>query len=366
MLYVSLTFDHELFLGENYTTEKAILIDTTDELLKVLVKNNVSGTFFTDVCSIIRYNELGMHEFPNQMNKQLKNLIRSGQDVQLHIHSNWLKSDFINGKWNFDTDSYRVQYYTPEKKTENNNWTMERIVKTGKEYLVNLLKPEDDKYSCVAFRAGGFCIQPEDKLISCLIENDILIDSSVAPGIWSSENVNSYDFRDAPNKELNWYISPSSGIKGINKSCSEKKLFEVPIATTNRKLLKWIFTKKKSIDIQPLRGSFISIAKSNFIKDEKKKNNILNRLINFNSAQTVLSLDSLDAHILSDFVKQINKKYNCHKKDAYISVICHPKLANDELVNNMDRFIKEVKKIPNVSFCSIKDVYEKIKLEGKI
>jgi hypothetical protein len=366
MLYINLSFDHELFLGENFVTEKEIVIDTTDRLLSLLEKHKVSGTFFTDVCSIIRYTELGMYEFPELMKDQLKRLVRSGQDVQLHIHSNWLKSDYKDGKWIFDTDSYRVQYFDLENKEKNNNWTMERIIKEGKELLESILKSEWSDYSCIAYRAGGFCIQPEEELISNLIENGIVIDSSVAPGISSpNSNVNSYDFRKTPRNVMNWYISPSGGIEQNTDINEKQKIFEVPIGTAKRNIISWVLTKNKNINTRPLRGSFISYKDAKIEEIHSKKINIINRLRQFSSTPAVLSLDYYDAKVLVNLIKQIYKKYKCDKNDVYISVICHPKLVNDELIDNMERFIKEIQNTKNVSFCNMVDVYEMIKKEGR-
>ncbi|MBP2639676.1 MAG: hypothetical protein H6Q66_627 [Firmicutes bacterium] len=366
MLHICLSFDHELFLGDNFATEKEILIDTTDRLLGVLEKHQVSGTFFTDVCSIMRYEELGMNEFPNLVKEQLQRLVNSGQDVQLHIHSNWLKSCYVDGKWNFDTDSYRVQYYTEANREKNNNWTMMQIIKKGKELLENLLRSEWNEYSCVAYRAGGFCIQPEKELVSCLIENGIFIDSSIAPGISALNCVNSYDFRENPRKVMNWFISPTSGINGFAESCEQKKIFEVPIATANRDFVQWILTKKKYINTRPHRGSFISFKECKGEDTRIERNDIFSRLRKFYSMPVVLSLDSYDAQILYSFVKQIYRKYRCDDHDVYISVICHPKLVNEKLLDNLDRFIKNMQKIPNVRFCNMKHIYEKVKKEGKI
>lgn len=359
MLYICLSFDHELFLGENFGTEKEILIDTTEKLLQILNKHQVSGTFFTDICSIIRYLELGIEEFPKLMNDQLKLLIKSGQDVQLHIHSNWLKSHYLDGKWEFDIDSYRIQYFTPENSESNNGWTMRKIIKAGKDFLEQQLQSEKYDYKCIAYRAGGFCIQPEYELISSLIDNGILIDSSIAPGIQSNATINNYDFKDCPKKTMNWFISPQTGLYVQANMDEKNKIFEIPIATAKREILNWIMIKNKYIDTKPHLGRFISAADNRI----PKKQPLMKRIQSFLTTPMILSLDYLDAEMLKSFIKQIYKKYKCNKTDVYISLICHPKLVNEALLENLDRFIKLIKLQPNVQFLNMREVYEKLMKE---
>lgn len=357
MLNICLTFDHELFLGENFASEKEILIDTTERLLNVLQKYNISGTFFTDVCSIIRYKELGMNEYPDLMTNQLKKLVNCGQDVQLHIHANWLKSDYIDGKWIFDFESYRVQYFTPETSLNNNNWTMMRIITEGKALLEGTLKSEAENYSCLAFRAGGFSIQPEPKLIDCLIDNHIYIDSSVVPGKRARDCINYYDFRYTP-QYLNWFISPATGINQIASNLENRKMYEVPVATYNSNFFLKVLKRKRGVITSPHRGRFIN-------EDSGSNTSFFKKLYDFYITPAILSLDSCDAKMMYYFVKKIFKKYKCMENDVFISVICHPKLVNDDLLKNMEQFIKLIQATDFIDFCNFRDVYVNIKGKDK-
>lgn len=353
MLYVCLSFDHELFLGDNFIPEKDVLIDPTNRILEVLTKHNISGTFFSDVCSILRYSELGLKDYPFLMEEQLKDLTLSGQDVQLHIHPNWLKSHYHDGRWIIDSKSYRIQTFSNEDQSINNNWTMQSIIESGKEWLELLLKDAWADYACVAFRAGGFCIQPEKELLSCLIDNGILIDSSIAPGVCSTSLYNHYDFRNCPKGKMNWYISPSEGIfKSTIKE--EKRIFEVPVATTKRSLFRWFTTREKYIDTKPHRGRFISSHEDH----TENSQDIVTRFFSFKSTPVILSLDYFESRVVTDFIKQIFNDYKCKQNDIYISVICHPKLANDALITNLNQFIESINKLDNINICNMRNIYD--------
>ncbi|MFM9009266.1 MAG: hypothetical protein ACKORE_11895, partial [Bacteroidota bacterium] len=52
----------------------------------------------------------------------------------------------------------------------------------------------------LAFRAGGWCVQPFDRMAEALAEVGIKIDSSVFPGGHYQSREYDYDFRDAPDQ----------------------------------------------------------------------------------------------------------------------------------------------------------------------
>lgn len=355
LLHLCITFDHELFFGENYYSDEEILIKPTSKIVDILDKYNIKATFFTDVCSIDMHKNLCLDEYPALMEEQLKDLIKRGHDVQLHIHSNWYKSKFINKKWEFDTESFRIHTYGFEPKSKE-KITANNIIKKGKEYLENILKPIDANYKCVAYRAGGFCIQPESELFKVLYDNNIRIDSSVAKGLHTESNTLKYSFLNMP-KKINWWVSPEEGIE-IDSKNREESLFEIPIGTINRKPQKW-FISKKNIPYKKMerRGTYIS---TNVV--EKKQNllvKIINRIKSAWNMPLVLSLDTYRADTLYKMVSDYLIHNNCVKNDYYIAVIGHPKLIIGERLETLEEFVKMVTdKMPLVKFSTMQDVYK--------
>ena len=46
--------------------------------------------------------------FIQKIENQLKHIIKNGHDVQLHIHSSYLKSTYKKGKWQQNWDEYNL------------------------------------------------------------------------------------------------------------------------------------------------------------------------------------------------------------------------------------------------------------------
>ena len=228
MLKICLTFDYELFLGRNLASYQEILFQPTENIMNTLSSLGVSGTFFADVCSVYAHRQLGDDKYCESFQSQIIDLIRHGQDVQLHLHTNWLNAEIIDGKIVPGNKDYRIHSLG-----FNSGGRANEVIRKGKEYLENACSSVDKSYKCIAYRAGGFSVQPEKELFEALNENGIVIDSSVVPHM-KAETVNYYDFRDVPDK-MNWWIDPQKGISEESEK-SIKTIFEVPIATTRPRL----------------------------------------------------------------------------------------------------------------------------------
>ena len=76
-------------------SEEKVLIDTTEALLTVSEELGIPMNIFCDVACLWRYRKLGQQDFPNAVEKQLRQAIVRGHDVQAHIHPHWLKTDII-------------------------------------------------------------------------------------------------------------------------------------------------------------------------------------------------------------------------------------------------------------------------------
>lgn len=89
-----------------------------------------------------------------------------------------------------------------------------------------MLRPVKPDYRCVAFRAGAWCIQPEEDVLRAMSENNFLIDSTVAPGLHADDGLNYYDFRRVGSGNALWKISDS-----VSSHDPQGELFEIPIST---------------------------------------------------------------------------------------------------------------------------------------
>jgi hypothetical protein len=165
------------------------MLEPTNNLMELSTGKDVFMTFFVDVGYLIhaeKYPELS-NEL-DAVKAQIKDMIKNGHDVQLHIHPHWERSSWSNGKWSFGTDThYKLSDFSKEEAA--------KIVRNYKAHLENLI---GRKVS--AFRAGGWCIQPFEHVEEVFQEVGIQIDSTVIPGDFLETASYAVDFREAPMK----------------------------------------------------------------------------------------------------------------------------------------------------------------------
>jgi hypothetical protein len=226
-IYILYSADYELYLGGNYTDETEVLINPTGQLLDLFDKLTIPLTLFADVFSFIRYRELNIVTFPQNAENQMKDAIRRGHDVQLHVHPHW---NFTQIK----EKSYTVQedYFLLGKlggNPEELYLKIRKLLITAKNYLHNLLGEVDENYTCIAFRAGGYGLQPNmTTIIKALQDSGFIIDSSIVPGFVLRNKINEVDFSGFP-KRANYFLDSD----GMIPSKNNQGIFEIPIASCN-------------------------------------------------------------------------------------------------------------------------------------
>jgi hypothetical protein len=199
--------DYELYLGENFLPEAEVVIEPTRALLAACERARVPMTLFVDVACLWRYREEGDHEFPDAVEAQLKSALARGHDVQTHLHPHWLVAQRENGRWQAPLDSFHVGALDDPAP----------LLARAKAYLEELLRPVDDDYRCIAFRAGSYGLQPDYKgVFAALVATGYEIDSSVVPGLVLKNKIGRIDFR---------------GWRWPEKAQQIYDIYEVPIAT---------------------------------------------------------------------------------------------------------------------------------------
>ncbi len=329
MLKILIGFDYELFLGENFVEYDEVLIKPTYQILEMLEKNNVTATLFADVCCARQYKKYEQLDFVEDFEKQLISAQENGFDVQLHIHSNWLNSSFDGNRWDISPKGYRIHEFGFSG--EN---SAQQIIRDGIDYLNGLIKPHNSDYKCIAYRAGGYSIQPHSELVRALRENGVFIDSSVCRHQYIKSNANNYDFRKLPRK-MNWWLSPDKDFS-YEGTVDDGGLFEVPMCGDKNSMFKRLFVKDREIiPSVPRKGSYVKL--------NLPKRNIIGRLrhiLNYNKTFALASFDSMPPERMFETMKKIERKYDTAHNDVYISIIGHPKLCNEYVLNGMEKFIK--------------------------
>ena len=342
MMYISLTFDYELFFGNNNGTYDEVLFQPTYALIDALESKGVSSTFFADVCSIPAAEKYHQYAYTDGFKKQLQYMKLHGQDVQLHLHPHWYRSVWNGEQWNFSNNGYRLHEF--EKDGEVN-----QIVANGIQYLKNILLPVDEKYECIAYRAGGFSIQPHELIVDALYDNGIRVDSSVAPQLYAESEAHFYDYRQKLDK-MNWHISDMSDWWKDNRN--GKSLLEIPVATIDKSPISFVLRRVFVPDTVKLslgskRGSYITIR----TQPESRIQSYYNYVTGYNA----ISMDAYAAEHLYIQTKRLYEKFRCDHE--VVAVIGHPKLVTNKYIDNLCRYIDKIKEDSRFKFISIYDAY---------
>jgi hypothetical protein len=226
-IYLLFSSDYELYFGENFLSEREVLIEPTQRILDAFEEEGIPMTLFADVTSVWRYHSLKVEsDYILLFEEQLRRAIHQGHDVQLHLHPHWMTSTFDGKKWEMDESKFKLSDMGYGGRKIKSLESAEELIIRGKKYLEGLLRPIDPSYQCIAFRAGGYGIQPNEKeLISALLSAGFKIDSSIVPGMFFKSNVNQIDFRRVPAK-LPYRIGTRYGIDQEDS----QGILEIPIA----------------------------------------------------------------------------------------------------------------------------------------
>jgi len=230
---VIISGDYEIF-GNGTGDVRRCMIEPTNDILDICNKYGAKFTIFAEMCEYWAFkhyaeelkNDLGY--FPHKViEEQLLRAVREGHDVQLHLHAQWINAAYAAGKWKLNYEWWRLPDL-PHGLGENDDiLSLRGIIRKGKETLESLLRTEDASYECIAFRSGGWCIQPENEVLQALEDNNIQVDSTVAKGRYFVEEPYFVDFRGAYSNCMSWYVSTDD----INRADSKKEgsILEVPI-----------------------------------------------------------------------------------------------------------------------------------------
>ncbi|MEO5346588.1 MAG: hypothetical protein H7834_09455 [Magnetococcus sp. YQC-9] len=225
MIHLLYSADYELFLGGIALPEEAVLIEPTARLLACCDRVGIPLTLFADVACLWRYRALGLERFPELAEAQLVDAIRCGHDVQSHLHPHWENTRIADGRFLFDPKDYLCGTCVKdpyERRARTVAW-----LRRAATHLSDLLTPHAPDYRCIAFRAGGYGLQPDEAmLLAALSETGYRIDSSIIPGFALTTAMQQVDFSCVP-RVGNYWLTPNSG---LNRSAPEGAgVFEIPI-----------------------------------------------------------------------------------------------------------------------------------------
>jgi hypothetical protein len=339
-LRIILSFDHELPLGGVHKSFDDAVFTPTYRLMELGKKINVPVSLFTDIQSALFFKRNNIPGFYDKYAEQLQTAVKTGNDVQLHIHPHWLKATYSNNEFHphgfFNLSDFKDGAY-PEN--------IEGIVESSIVGIESICKQSKPDFKCIAYRAGGYNLAPETKrILEALVANGIKIESSIVKGFYHKSGVTLVNYDNMPDK-CNWYISPEGE---LNKP-AKAGLLEVPVASRPAGLytnVQHIVRKKMHKNRAYVTGKTIYAGTVNMM--DKLKSVFSVRMLGF------------DVYTLTgkDLMKILDHSLSADNSDDIIlSAVSHPKNMGPYSISLMEDFVARARdKYPNIEFVTYADV----------
>ncbi|PCH68698.1 MAG: hypothetical protein COC06_09000 [Bacteroidales bacterium] len=250
MTSLCLTLDYELF-GSGRGNVFQHIIEPTNRMLSICGQHKIKLTIFFEVVEYWKLKEayengisMGYKSNPAlAMEEQIKRAYQLGHDVQLHLHPQWIDAKYENEQWVLNLDYWRLPE-VPDQANETISMGLSDLIGKGKETLESILKTECPEYKCNILRAGGYNIDPSDRLVKVLKKHSFIADSSVYYGGKAEGNLSRYDYSTITEWKAYWYASDDSLVKSNDISSG---ILELPIfAKKKRRFLKYDRVRIKS------------------------------------------------------------------------------------------------------------------------
>ncbi len=312
---ILLTFDYELFFGSKSGSVEHCLIRPTERLLHLCETYGVKKTFFLDAGYLWRLKEEAdkypdLHSEYEAVSNQIQKIVRSGNDVQFHLHPHWEKSFYSKKGWQIETSGcYKLSDFSQAEIED----ILERYAETFRFFTG--IEP-------TAYRAGGWCVQPFSLMAVKFQQFGIRFDSSVMPGVAFHSEHYSFDFTAAPQKDRYSFQND------VCQEVSNATFTEMPISSMRYSAL---FFWRLYVLGRLFPSKHKMLGDGNFVPQPgRKRQSLLQTTMNH------VSTDGYFASKLESFHRKASKKGS-----DYSVVIGHPKSMTEFSFEKLERFIAE-------------------------
>src|SRR5450631_3026398 len=319
-----ITFDYELFLGEQSGTVEKCLIEPTDRLLDSLGKYGFKAVFFIDTVYLFRLNEAATtyssaKDDLEAITKQLVKVVESGHEIHPHIHPHWIDAVYHpeSNQWSLKQKRYYSFASIPEmQRTE----LFERSVKL----IRSVLDSAKQNQSVDSYRAGGWSIQPFQNFRPLFTRFHISNEWSVIPGKYQISDAHRFDFREAPVTEPVYRFSDDPCRKDENGPFREWTISSLKM----NRFEKWIDFKISGL-LQRLgkRPAYKGTGVNSVIREEGDK------YCPGPGKRVVASFEGLNPFTLRKYISSI-------RYADYFQFISHPKLITPYEFGMVDKFFR--------------------------
>lgn len=363
IIHLALTDDWEL-RGNGSGDIHQIQFRAMRELLRVYEAHGVRATFNAEVMQQLtfrkfqdRYPELGL--LADEWDEHVRDAFSRGQDIQLHIHPQWSRVEYADGKWKLSGKWALPDYDTDEAFS---------MLAAGKEYLEDLLRPVDPGYRCVAFRSGSSAIAPSKFALSHLAKLGIVFDMSIVGGLQAKTKNLTIDYSQCEEERLPFYprmedarrvsdkAEPIVCVPIFNFTLSRRRSFKQVAAKGLQKVQQKLGRGSKGTGGGAAEGGdWLELERSSFLArgyDKAIKPCVEGK-------QMVADIGTLDYPALREMLAKIQRLAQSTGL-AQVPVILtnHSKYVTD--FRPIERFLKLAGESDNITFATLSDVAAKL------
>jgi hypothetical protein len=225
MLKAIFTLDYEIH-GNGEGCPYALMVEPTRRMLDQFDRYGAKLTILADVAEILKFREyrdrFGRDDYHYQaIADQLREAVRRGHDVQLHLHTSYFNAQYTGGRWRQDWSEYNFATLPPARLAE--------VVRAGKSFLETLLRPVNPAYECIAFRAANWAVSPSANVVRALLANHIQIETSVFKH-GRREGLVNFDYAHAHSDLVPWPVAEHD----VCRKDEDGRLVEFPIYSEKR------------------------------------------------------------------------------------------------------------------------------------
>ena len=341
MIKILFTLDYEIH-GNGQGDPVELMVEPTNRLINLFNNYGAKLTIMADVAEILKFKEFfestGNDKYGyTRIKEQLKQAVKNGHDVQLHIHSSYFNAEFHKGKLKNCWDDYDLASLPYER--------LDEMIKRTKNYLEETLNGEDFNYCCNVFRAANWSMMPSKNILLALKENSIKIDTSVFK-YGKRRGLVNFDYTDSFSHIIPWPVDDND-IRVKNPSGN---IFEFPIFCTMMPI--WSFFSLNRIYRAYLSKKHNFNEGSDYINKDSSnkfvKKSVISKLYSKLVTKHALKAD-FNQCTGSQLIKQLKKvesEYLQSKVDIPFITIGHSKLFNKWNENSLKRFLEVVAKNP--------------------
>ena len=361
-IHLALTDDWEL-RGNGSGDIEQIQFRAMRELISVYESHGVKGTFNAEVMQQLTFRRLQdshpqLKPLADAWDEHVRMAFARGHDVQLHIHPQWSKVAFENGRWILSGD-WSLLNYEPEASFA--------MLSASKAYLEDLLRPLDPNYRCLSFRSGSSAIAPSPFVLSQLAELGLVFDMSIIQGMRVNTRNLHLDYTNCEEGFLPFYPRMDDARKVSTKIepivCLPIFSFDLSRRRCAAEVLAKVRAKTKSHD-----GASDSYAAQEW--DDVGRSSLPAKVYDkvvqpcLKGKHIVADIGRLDFPSLREMLKAIcSAAHKSKQAELWVVLTNHSKYISD--FSHIDRFLREARKYDDVSFVTLSTIAEQIRA-GKI